>query len=311
MATKAKAPRRDVEAEITARVIEALEGGTVPWSKPWTAAGLLPTSFSTGRAYRGINVWLLSMTAAAKGYGSPYWLTYRQAEEHGGNVRKGEKGTLVVFWKILKVADKDPAAKKDATKNVPLMRHYVVFNLEQTENVAVPPRFAPVEQPEPPSIDEAVGEVLAGYVDGPSLRHVISDRAYYSPSDDAITLPEQAQFATGAGYASTLFHELTHSTGHPSRLDRFVRDGEPQHFGSEKYAREELVAEMGAAMLGAITGVDTQTDQNAAYVANWLGALKGDKSLVVSAAQKAQKAVDRIMPVAATEAGDGGQEQAA
>jgi antirestriction protein ArdC len=292
-----RTPKRDLEAEITDRVIEALERGTVPWEKPWTAAGILPTSVATGRAYRGINVLLLSMTAQARGYDSPYWLTFNQARELGGTVRKGEKGTTVVFWKRLKVEDEDLATGETVEKVVPMMRAYTVFNVEQTDGATLPPRFVhdddeTVEAVEP---DVALESILAGYVDGPTVKHVTGDLAAYNPGTDVVVLPKLGQFADAAGYANTVLHELTHSTGHASRLDRFVRNGEPQHFGSERYAKEELVAEMGAALLAVEHGVETRLERHAAYVKNWLGALRDDKSLVVKAAQQAQKAVDRIV----------------
>lgn len=302
-----KRPARDLEQEITDRVIEALERGTVPWSKPWTAAGHLPTSITTGKPYRGINVWLLSMAAASAGYGSPLWMTFNQANAHGGTVRKGEKGTTVVFWKLLKIRD-DKAVEPDAMKSIPLMRAYSVFNLDQTEGVVLPPRFTYDTEREPVALDEAVGEIIDGYVDGPSLRYVRGDSANYNPRTDTITLPERDQFADSVGLAYTTLHELTHSTGHPSRLDRFQRTGEPQHFGTERYAREELLAEMGAAMLATIAGLDYDLDRSAAYIGSWLEALRNDKALVIKAAQAAQKAVDRITGTTAAESAPEAQE---
>ena len=289
--TTATRTRKDVEAEVTQKVLDALEQGTVPWAKPWRTAGLLPTSATTGKPYRGINTWLLSLAAFEAGFESPYWLTYRQAREFGGHVRKGEHGTLVVFWKRLEV--KDPEAE-DGTKVIPLLRSYWVFNLDQCDEVTMPPRFTP-EEFEPLTPSQAVEAVLAGYEDGPTVEHRRSDRAYYMPANDTVTLPAMDQWSDEVSYSSTLFHELTHSTGHPSRLDRFERNGEPQHFGSEKYAREELVAEMGACLVAATTGTEYRVDQSASYVASWLRALKDDKSLVIKAAQQAQRAVDRIL----------------
>jgi antirestriction protein ArdC len=282
--------RRDIEAEVTERMIAALERGTVPWQRPWTTSGIMPTSAATGKPYRGVNVWLTSLAADERGYSSPYWLTFRQAGELGGSVRKGEKGTLVVFWKMLEVRDQDAP---DGVKRVPLLRHYFVFNLDQCEGVTLPPRFRTDER-EPVEVGEAMREILAGYVDGPEIRHVLGERAYYCPSDDRITLPLLEQFATAEGFAETALHELTHSTGHASRLDRFD-NGEPQHFGDERYAREELVAEMGAAMLAAVHGIETSFDNSAAYVASWLRALRDDDSLVIRASQQAQRATDRIV----------------
>jgi antirestriction protein ArdC len=283
--------RRDIEAEVTARMIEALERGTVPWQRPWTASGTMPTSAATGKPYRGVNVWLTSLAADERGYSSPYWLTYRQAGELGGTVRKGEKGTLVVFWKLLDVKDQDAP---DGVKRVPLLRHYFVFNLDQCDGVTLPPRFRTDER-EPVEVGEAMRGILAGYVNGPEVRHALGERAYYSPSDDRITLPLLEQFTTAEGFASTALHELTHSTGHASRLDRFDRTGEPQHFGDERYAREELVAEMGAAMLAAAYGIETSFENSAAHIASWLRALRDDDSLVIRASQQAQRATDRIV----------------
>lgn len=283
--------RQEIEEQVTGRVIEALERGTVPWRRPWSTAGILPTSANTGRPYRGINTWLLSLTAYAEGYGSPYWLTYRQAKTFGGNVKRGEHGTAIIFWKRFETTDRETGEPK----TVPLMRTYTVFNLDQTENVTMPKRFAPAEALEPIEPGAAVAAVLAGYVDGPSVRHAAQDRAYYSPADDVITLPALEQWSSAEDYACTLFHELAHSTGHASRLDRFADGGEPAHFGSAQYAREELVAEMAAAMLAAVNGVECETEQSAAYVASWLRALENDHGLVIRAAQYAQKAVDRIL----------------
>lgn len=295
---KSTRPRRDVEAEITAKVIEALEGGTVPWTKPWTAAwGEVPTSVATGRPYRGINALLLWMESTARGYASPYWLTFKQAKERGGSVRKGEHGTTVVFWKRIEVEDKD-AVEPGTKKSVFLLRHYTVFNLEQTENVSLPPRFDPPEtdETEPIVAPDAIAEIIAEYVDGPSIdldSH--GDSAHYDRLVDRVTIPEIERFSSPSRYAATVLHELVHSTGHESRLNRFERNGEPQHFGSERYAREELVAEMGSAMLAGISGLEVEVEQSAAYIENWLGALRNDQTLIVSAAQQAQKAIDRII----------------
>lgn len=291
---KATKARRDIYAEVTDRVMEALETGTVPWHKPWNASGILPTSVATGRPYRGINVWLLSMTAQAQGYGSPYWLTFNQAKERGGSVRKGERGTLVVFWKLFDADRENAATGRTETVKIPILRHFTVFNLEQTDDVSLPPRF---DLPEHVELDPHLGleAVQAGYVDGPQVIHREQDRAYYEPTADRITIPMTYQYPSVDAFGSTLLHELAHSTGHASRLDRFAKTGEPQHFGSERYAREELLAEMGAAMLAVFAGIEPQTENSAAYIRSWLDALRGDSKLVVQAAQAAQKAVDRIL----------------
>lgn len=295
MTARTTKPRRDVEQEVTDRMMAALESGTIPWRKPWTVAGFAHTSVATGKPYRGMNVWLLALTSMERGYVSPFWLTFKQAQDHGGTVRKGEKGTQVLFWKMLDVQDRDRPTNDDGskrTKRIPLVRGYTVFNLEQCDDVKMPPRFTISDEGrEPVAVPDAMREVLDGYVNGPSVRFVTQDSAHYDPAADCITLPTLDQFGTSAGFVATALHELTHSTGHPSRLDREQRN----HFGTDLYAREELVAEMGSAMLAASAGLDTDFDQSAAYVKNWLGALRDDKSLVIVAAQRAQKAVDRIL----------------
>lgn len=283
--------RTDIEEKVTQAIIDRLEAGVAPWTKPWTTAGFLPTSLATGRPYRGINTLLLSAVAEGAGYSSPVWATFKQIQTNGGQVRKGETATPIVFWKILR--KEDEVDGKTVKKNIPLLRYFNVFNVEQADGITLPPRFT--DDSEPVEVDEAVEQVIDGYVDGPSLSHVAQGRAFYRPSADAIVLPTREQFADSAGYAATLFHEFTHSTGHPNRCNRFSATKAAGEFGCETYAEEELVAEMGAALLAGHVGVDIQLDNSAAYVASWLQTLKDDRSLVIKAAQKAQKAVDRIL----------------
>jgi antirestriction protein ArdC len=287
-----KRTREDIEREVTERILESLRDGTVPWARPWSTAGLLPTSVASGRPYRGINTLILGLTALEHDYGSPLWLTYKQASERGGHIRKGEHGTAVIFWKRLRVADRDHEGE---TKVIPLMRTFTVFNLDQTEGVDLPPRFRALTEREPVDVPTALGDILEGYADGPTLEHRAQGSAYYDPARDAITLPPVDAFRDGTAYAGTALHELTHSTGHPKRLDRWTADSSPMHFGSGKYAREELVAELGSAMLAAVSGIPCEVEQSAAYVASWLEALENDHGLIITAAQQAQKACDRIL----------------
>jgi antirestriction protein ArdC len=274
--------RVDIQTKVTDTIIASLEAGTVPWKRPWDSAGE-PANFLSRRAYRGINVLLLWGTAAEKGFTSRYWLTYKQATESGGQVRKGEKSTAIVFWKIL---------DKDEDNKVPLLRYYNVFNTDQIDGLDVPTERTVTVTPE--QIPAAVQDVLTGYKDAPRVIYGQSNgRAFYRPSDDVIHLPDIDQFHSVEGYADTLFHELGHSTGHSSRL---AREHEGACFGNTTYAKEELVAEITAAMLAAKVGINWDVQNTAAYVANWLQVLKDDRSLVISAAQQAQKAVDHILP---------------
>jgi len=270
---------------VTARILEQLEKGVIPWRRPWRAE--LPMNLISGKAYRGLNVFLL----ASQGYGSRYWMTYQQAVKLGGHVRQGEHSTLVTFWHI---GEERTRTSPDGTveKTRPfLLRYYHVFNLEQTEGIDIPrassqPRVNPIEQCE---------AVVSGMPNAPKREQ--SDRAWYRPPSDTVGMPARALFASSEEYYSTLFHELTHSTGHASRIGR---EGIEQlnTFGSESYSREELVAEMGAAMLCGISGIASGTVENyAAYLKAWIDRLRGDSRLLISAASAAQKAADYIQGV--------------
>ena len=276
---------------ITDRVITLLEQGVIPWQKPWQSGELMPRNLASGREYRGVNVFLLH----AVSYESPFWLTYRQAQELGGNVRRGEKACPVVFWKWL---DVDESAQPDGRKRVPLLRYYSVFNVAQCEGI--PHERIPAlnrDRREHNPIAEAE-RIVAAMPKRPAIQHKWP-RAFYSPDGDFVGIPEPALFHTAEDYYSVLFHELTHATGHECRLNRkgvSGSDGLWSAFGSQSYSKEELVAEMGAAFLCGQAGIVERTLENsAAYVGSWLQRLKDDRRLVVHAAAQAQKAADYIL----------------
>jgi antirestriction protein ArdC len=279
---------------VTDRMIAALERGTVPWQKPWNAGDGRPTSMTTGQPYRGVNVFLLGLAAAEEGYRSRYWGTYRQITQLGGQVRRGEHSTLVVFWKPVEIADRDPQTGELMAKQVSVLRYYRVFNAMQADHL--PDRFHPA--PKHDTQIRAPQAMLDAYLGaGPVLRHVAGDRAAYQPATDTIRLPLRRQFRSAENYYATAFHEAAHSTGHPSRLDR-PGVAAFDHFGSDRYAREELVAEMTSSVLCAETGIDNPAlfDNSAAYIAGWLSALNDDRTLVIAAAAQAQRACDLINP---------------
>jgi antirestriction protein ArdC len=279
-----------VYKRVTAQVLASLEGGTVPWQKPWDASVGLPRSLSTGRPYRGINTLLLGLSAQDHGYCSPWWGTFNQVNERGGHVRKGERSTLVLLWTPV-----DPREKTDAQEGdrkpagYLLARGFHLFNADQCDGLCM-------GQPERPTVDpiEACENLAARYLEtGPTLVQG-GDRAFYSPSRDVVGMPQASAFHSAEARYSTLFHELTHSTGHASRLNR---DGivEGHRFGDALYSREELIAEMGAAMLCGLAGIEQATLSNsAAYVGSWIRVLRGDARLIVSAAAAAQRAADLI-----------------
>src|SRR6516225_5280563 len=276
---------RNVYQIVTEQIIRQLEQGVAPWRKPWRTE--LPVNLVSSKPYRGLNVFLLG----SQGYGSRYWLKLNQAAKLGGYIRKGERCSLVTFWhmgeeKIIRDAD-----GKERKSKPFLLRYYRVFNVEQTEGIAdklgltgASPRVADLEQCE---------AIVSGMPNPP--RREQSSRAWYQPSIDTVGMPSKSLFSSGEEYYSTLFHELTHSTGHGTRVGR---EGIEQlnTFGSESYSKEELVAEMGAAMLCGLTGLAPKTLENsAAYLQSWLSVLKSDWRMVVTAASAAQKAVDYIV----------------
>jgi antirestriction protein ArdC len=277
--------KRDVYAEVTDRIIAELEAGTVPWVRPWNAVAgnAVPHNAATGRAYNGINVLLCWATQMHAGYTSNAWLTFKQAKDLGGHVRKGEKGTAIVFWKFNKRTERN----EDGTDNVvtiPMARVYTVFNVEQCDGLKLPKR----ETAEPETTEherhQMAEHVMAAA--GVSIRHG-GDKAYYSPAGDYVQLPELATFKEAAGYYATALHELTHSTGHSSRLDRNLTG----RFGTESYAAEELVAELGASFMCAELGIQGDL-RHAGYIESWLRVLKQDKRAIFTASRLATQAAD-------------------
>jgi antirestriction protein ArdC len=284
-AAAASAPRPDVYQIVTERIVAALEGGVIPWRKPWNAVYGLPRNYATGAAYSGINAFLLHFSGAL-----PFFLTFKQALALGGNVRKGAKGHPVVYYNV-SVRENEQTGKEE---KLPFLKYYTVFSVEDIEGIAF--NLPEVERHAHTPI-EAADAIVAGWPERPAIEHR-HQRAYYSPSLDMVNMPHRDTFTTGEGYYATLFHELTHSTGHASRLNRpDLTAGEGKL--SASYAREELTAEMGASFLCAAAGLDTaQTEENAvAYIKTWLERLKNDKKLVLQAASKAQRAARLILGV--------------
>ena len=276
---------------ITDRIIEKLQQGTAPWHKPWSG-GIegAPRNLVSRKEYRGCNVFLL----ACQGYESPFWLTFNQAKERKANIRKGEKGSPVVFWKFSEKAEESEDGETKQ-KSIPILRYYTVFNVAQCDNLDAPTVPSPTERPFAPI--ETAQRLVDAMPQRPAIEHR-EQRAYYRPSADIVNMPRAETFDGPAEYHSTLFHELVHSTGHTSRLDRkgvSGSDGEWSAFGSAPYAREELVAEIGATFLCGFSGIENRTiDNSAAYLNSWIARLKSDPKLIVTAAAQAQKAADFI-----------------
>ncbi len=284
-------PRRDIYQEITDQIVSQLEQGTRPWHRPWNpnhldGRALLPLRYN-GIAYRGVNILSLWMASLAKGYRSPIWITYRQALLLGGNVRKGEKGSLTVYANSLTRTQTDEKTGEAVDAEIHYLKGYTVFNAEQIEGL--PEHFYAAPEPvrDPVArIDHAEAFFAATRA---TIRHG-GTQAYYAIGPDRIQMPPFEAFETREAYYATLAHETVHWTRHPSRLDRSF---DQQRFGDEGYAVEELVAELGSAFLCATLELTPETrEDHASYLAHWLAVLKADNRAIFSAAAHAQRAAD-------------------
>lgn len=274
----------DIYAAVTDRIIAQLEQGIIPWHKPWTGVQSGAISGATGKPYSLLNQMLLGKPGE--------WYTWNQIQNLGGKVRKGEHSSMVVFWKQVPVKEVNAETGKEEQHLVPMLRYYNVFHVSQCEGIE--PKTVDHESVDLSS-DDTADAIIQDYVTrcGVTLKHVKGDEAFYSPIPDYVQLPLREQFPSMAEYYSTAFHELTHSTGHRSRLDRLSRKA---FFGNEEYSKEELVAEIGAASLLNYVGIETERTfkNSAAYIQSWLRALKNDKKMIVTAAGAAGKAFEMI-----------------
>ena len=284
--------RADIYKRVTDSIVASIEAGAGAWRMPWHSgadgcAPVLPVNLATGRAYRGVNTLVLWASGQARSYGSAVWGTYRQWQERGAQVRKGEQASPVVFWKAMDRAGAGggPEEQEDARGSRRFVaRGYSVFNADQVDGFEQP---APVRLPEAQRIERA--EMFFDGV-GVVVRHG-GNRAFYRPVQDCIQMPPFAAFADALSYYAVLAHEVTHWTAHASRCARDLGS----RFGDESYAAEELVAEVGAAFLCADLGLAvTPRPDHAAYVQSWLKVLRGDSRAIFTAAAKAQAAADYI-----------------
>ena len=275
---------------VTAQVTNALMRGVVPWRKPWSGGNAMPTNARSRKPYRGVNVFLLSLSP----YTDHRWVTFQQAKELGGTVKRGERASPVVFWKPWHVEGVDQETGEVLKWNVPVLKQYHVFNVEQCENLDISPLMRSDSKAH--SRLERADEVLKAVPDPPKFQEQGSS-AWYRPAEDLVQVPPIASFESADLYYTTVFHEYGHATGHEKRLNRASVTGEIQ-FGSACYSREELIAELTAAFCCATVGLDNSLVENSAsYIQSWLSALRSDKRAVVVAASKAQKAADYLLGV--------------
>jgi antirestriction protein ArdC len=266
---------------ITNRIIKQLEAGKIPWRQEWTSSKA-PSNFISKKEYNGINRLMLW----SSGYTSPFYMTFNQIKGLGGYVNKGEKGIPIVFFKIWNPVKRIYEEGDHIENGIPVIRYYTVFNI--TQSTIKPPEevkheFIPIEE---------ASKIIEGYKDSPQIKH-IEQRAYYQPLIDVINLPKPETFSKAEHYYSTAFHEMTHSTGHKSRLNRELTLS--TGFGSDSYSNEELIAELGAAFLSADCGINQAViDNQTAYIGGWIKRLRNDTKLIVQASTKAQKARNYI-----------------
>jgi antirestriction protein ArdC len=286
-----RAPR-DHYQEVTDRIIAALEAGIPPWRKPWdpdkTGGPAMPRNAATGQRYRGINVLTLGMSALTFSSADPRWATYKQADDRGWQVRKGERGTTGYFFKRLELRDESkPEGDEDAVTRIPLLRSFSLFHASQIEGI---PGYLPPTIEEAPWRAPDAAEIILD--NSQAIVRIGGDKAFYSPATDHIQMPPRAAFATPEGFCGTLIHEMSHWTGAKSRLDRDLRNS----FGSHDYAREELRAEIGQMMVCAELGIAGCTfTNNAAYIASWLEKLRSDRKEIFRAAADAQRIADYLL----------------
>lgn len=269
---------------VTDRIIEEMQKGVIPWEKPWTGVRAGAFNRVSKRPYSLLNQMLLKHTGE--------YATFKQWTELGGHIKKGAKSEIIVFWKITEIEEENEDNEK-VKKNIAILRYYNVFHISQVEGIK------PLEQPfaEIEPIEEA-DRVIIDYVEREHIdfQEQASNKAYYSPSRDCVVVPMKEQYKLINEYYSTTFHELTHSTGHKTRLDR-LESGAVAALGSETYSKEELVAEIGSASIMNLLGIETtKTFRNsAAYIQSWIKVLKNDNKFIVSATSKAEKAVNFIL----------------
>lgn len=284
--TAHKPTARDVAAEITTLIIAKLEAGVPPWTRPWQTSGGGRPLRHCGTPYTGINTLYLWAIADGRGYRSRYWMTYKQAATLGGQVRRGETGSLSVYYSSFRKDDTDPRTGEERERTVRFLRAYTVFNADQIDGL--PARFyASDEAPPPLSASEHQGAIDRFFAAVPAIVRHGGDRAYFDPHTDRIQLPHPAAFRSADFYASVRAHETIHWTGAKNRLDRAFG----KRFGDKAYAFEELVAEIGSGLVCAMLGLPNELhDDHASYVAHWLSILRADKTAIIHAASKAEAA---------------------
>lgn len=282
---------------VTNEIIEGIQSDNLTWEKVWSPRNT-PKNYASNRPYLGFNALWLAWVTNSKKFTSPYFLTFKQAKQLGGNVKKDQRGTKVVFWKISKYVKGQTTNVEGEEEEVygrkftPFI--WTVFNIDQIEGIdfvikeSEERSFTPIK---------ACEQIISGFADCPRIVHK-GDEAFYSPLTDSINMPEKTAFKGEEQYYSVLFHEAMHSTGHSCRLGRFSERPSLVGFGSAEYSKEELIAEMGASYLNAFAGIkDANFKNSLAYMKGWLKPLQNDPKMLIYAAQKAYQAANYILGI--------------
>lgn len=294
----ARTAGRDLYQEATNKIIQMIEQGVAPWRRTWSTYGLA-RNYATGHIYTGINLILMNNTS----HPIPYFMTFNQVKEQNGQIRKGAKAEMVIYFNVFYKDGADQTLTKEQARTranqgeeiqvLKFIKYYNVFNIADIEGIDF--EIPEIELKHNEKIDQCES-IIAQMPNCPEFRSIDGNRAFYSPALDFINMPTIAQFDTAEDYYATFFHELTHATGHVSRLGR-EEVMNPQTFGSKPYSREELVAEMGASFLCSSVQIDFDNiiENNAAYLAGWLKILQADSKFIFKAAAEAQKAADYVL----------------
>lgn len=276
--------KKNVYEIINEQIIKSLEEGFIPWKKPWSGGEMIPKNLISNKAYSGVNFFLLQLAP----FESSYFLTFNQIKTRGGQLKKGSKGLPVTFFKMLD-------DKKNPDSKIPLLRYYRVFNVDQVEGIEPPKEEKVCINEEFNNIDAAENLLKEIKENHAPVKEAYSSRAFYSCLDDSIKIPSKVQYEKEAEFYCTAFHEIIHSTGHATRLDRKTLY-KCKTFGDHNYSEEELVAELGAAYLCALTGISNETLENSKnYIKGWVKVFKNDPKMIMRASAQAQKAVDFLI----------------
>lgn len=280
--------QNQIKNQVLDEIIKQLEKGTVPWKQPWFS--ISKCNLMTGHVYRGTNRILLS------NFSDQFYLTFNQTNQLGGHVKKGEKSKLVIFWKFSNRIEKDENGNEEIKQNAPLIKTYRVFGLSQIEGIEPDILEKRIQKSNMILKENKINMDIDTFIDAThaQIEHTDQTKAFYAPGIDLINMPQLGQFENSDAYYTTLFHELTHWTGHENRCKRDLKN----NYNANSYGKEELVAELGSALIANEFKIN-RIKENAAYLENWLSAIRENKNILFSSATKAEEAINYLKKLVA------------